>query len=105
MIGTWRCITTTGTSNDSVDDTLRDTVLENGLDHFRYFFPDLWYGDADKLLHGALLNALLWDQSHNFNDLVHGLRNVLNRQLRLAVGTQPPKITITILAYISQFLV
>ena len=36
----------------------------------------------------SLLNALLWDQSHNF------FRNVLNRHLRLAVWTQPPKITI-----------
>ena len=32
----------------------------------------------DNLLHGTLLNALLWDQSHNFNDLIHDFRNVLN---------------------------
>ena len=45
-------------------------------------------------LHGALLNALLWDQTHNLNDLRHVLRNVLNRHLRLAIWSQPPKITI-----------
>ena len=66
------------------------------------FFHNLWYGDEDNLLHGALLNAPLWDQSHSFNDLVHDFRNVLNRHLRLAIWTEPPKITI--LAYISQFL-
>ena len=74
----------------------------NDLDHFHYFSHDLWYGDVENLLHGALLNALLWDRSHNFNDLVHDFRNVLHRHLRHVVGTQPPKITI--LAYISQFL-
>ena len=74
----------------SVDDTLRDTHL----DHFRRCFHDLKYGDVDNLLHGALLNALLWDQSHNFNGLVHALRNVFNRHLRLAISTQPRKITI-----------
>ena len=85
-----------------VDDTLRDTLLGNDLDHFHYFFHDLWCWYADNLLHGALLNAHQWNQSHNFNDLLHDLRNVLNRHLRLAVWTQPPKITI--LAYINQFL-
>ena len=44
----------------------------------------------------------LWDQSHNFKDLVHDLRNALNRHLRLAIWTQPPKITI--LVHIGQFL-
>ena len=29
------------------------------------------YGDNDYLFHGALLNALLWDQSHNFNDFLN----------------------------------
>ena len=28
-------------------------------------------GNNDYLLHGALLNALLWDQSHNFNDFLN----------------------------------
>ena len=73
----------------------RDTLLKNDLDHT----PAI---GVDNLLHGALLNTLLWDQSHNFNDLVHDLRKALNRHLRLAIWTQPPKITI--LAYISQFL-
>ena len=56
----------------------------------------------DNLLHGALLNELLRDQSHNFNNLVHDLRIALNRHLRLAIWTQPPKIAV--LASISQFL-
>ena len=63
------------------------------LDHFHDFFHDLWYGDVDNLLHGASLNALQWNQSDNFNDLVHDLRNALNRHLRLVVWTQPQKIT------------
>ena len=67
--------------DDSVGDTLRDTPLGMIL------AIDLCYGDVDSLLHGALLNALLWDQSHNF------FRNVLNRHLRFAVWAQPPKMT------------
>ena len=72
------------------------------MDHFRYFFHDPWCGDLNNLLHCALLNALLWDQLHNITNLLHDLRNVLNRHLRLAVWTQPPKIII--LTYIRQFL-
>ena len=34
--------------DNSVDDTLRDTLLENALDHSRYFFHDSWYGDVDN---------------------------------------------------------
>ena len=60
----------------SVDDTLRDTLLVNDLHHFHYFSHDLWCWNLDNLLHGVLY-ALLWDQSHNFNDLVHDLRNEL----------------------------
>ena len=37
---------------------------------------------------GALLITLPWDQSHNFTDLLHDLRNILSRHLRLAVWTQ-----------------
>ena len=37
---------------------------------------------------GALLITVLWDQSHNFTDLLHDLRNV---HLRLAIGTQHPR--------------
>ena len=73
--------------DDSVDDTLRDELLGNSLDHFPYFLRDLWYGDVDNLLHGTLMTALLWDQSHNV------FRNVLDRHLRFAVWAQPPKIT------------
>ena len=86
---------------DSVDDTLRDT-LWGMIWTTSTISPTTWYGNVDNLLHGELLNALLWDQSHNFNDLVHDLRNVLNRHLRLAIWTQPPKITI--LPFFSQFL-
>ena len=51
---------TTGTSttqsrnctsiDDSIDETLRETLLGNDLDHTGYFFHDLWFGDMDKLL-------------------------------------------------------
>ena len=34
-----------------------------------------------------------WNLSHKFNDLVHDFQKVLNRHLRLAIWTQPPKIT------------
>ena len=88
--------------DDSVDETHQDTLLANDLDHSRCFFHDLWYGDVDSLLHGALLNAFMWDLSRNFSDLLHDLRNVLNRHLRLDVWTQLSKITV--LTYINQFL-
>ena len=52
--------------DDSIDATLRNMLLESDQDRSRYFFHDLWYGDVDDLLHGALLNALLWNQSHDF---------------------------------------
>ena len=39
--------------DDTVDDTVRDTLLGNDLDHFCHSFHDLWYGDVDNLLHGA----------------------------------------------------
>ena len=62
----------TGTS------TFRSMIRSgNNLVHFHHLFHDLRYGDNDYLLHGALLNALLWDQSHNFVDLLNDLRNVL----------------------------
>ena len=113
-IGTCRCITT-GTSTTQSKTALVEPppsselsgwsvlggVASPPLAHRRFgrrYAPryDLWHGDVDNLLHGALLNALLWNQSHNFNDLRDDLRNVLNRHLRLAVWTKPPKITILI---------
>ena len=72
-----------GTS--TIQSVIRFEMRWNGLDHFRCFFHDLWCGDVESLLHGALLNALLWDQSHTLNDLRHELRNALNRHLRLAI--------------------
>ena len=47
------------------------------LSGYSHLFHDLKYEDDDSLFHGALLNALLCDQSHNFIDLLIGLRNVL----------------------------
>ena len=100
MVGTWRCITN-GTS------TIRSMIrFEIRFWRMLWTIPAIssttrGTGTWTILLHSALLNALLWDQSHNFYDLVHDLRNVLNN-LRLAISTQPPKITV--LAYMSQFL-
>ena len=45
--------------DDSVDDTFRDTLLGNDLDHYHYFSHNLWCGDVVNLLLGALPNALL----------------------------------------------
>ena len=45
----------------------------NNLVHVYHLFHDLRYEDNNYLLHGALLNALLWDQSHNFIDLLNAL--------------------------------
>ena len=54
--------------NSVCDDTLWGMILV----HFHHFFHDLKYGkNNDYLLYGALLNALLWDQSHNFNDFLN----------------------------------
>ena len=36
--------------DDSIDETLRETLLVNDLDHTGYFFHDLWFGDMDNLL-------------------------------------------------------
>ena len=36
--------------DDSIDETLRETLLGNDLDHTGYFFHDLWFGDMDNLL-------------------------------------------------------
>ena len=41
-------------------------LLDENLDHF---------GNVEDLLHIALLHALLWDRLHNFNGLLHHLRN------------------------------
>ena len=35
--------------DDSIDETLRETLLGNDLDHTGYFFHDLWFGDVDNL--------------------------------------------------------
>ena len=102
--------------NDSIDDTLRDTLL--GMiwttstttfttcgtgasstclgnpflrDHFdtsHNLLLDLRDCHVHNSLNGALLITLLWDQKHNFTDLLHDLRNILSRHLRLAVWTQ-----------------
>ena len=56
--------------------------MGNDLDHTGYFFHDLWFGDMDNLFQVRLTNALLWDQSHSINDLVHDLRNGLIRHLQ-----------------------
>ena len=46
-------------------------LLVKELDHTGYFFHDLWFGDMDKSAPGALTNALLWEQSHSNNKLIH----------------------------------
>ena len=63
----------------NIDD--RETLLVNDLDHTGYFFQDLWFRDVDHLLPGVRTNALLWEQSHNINDLVHDSRKGLIRYL------------------------
>ena len=47
-----------------------DNSVYDDLVHFHHFFHDLKYGDNDYLFHGALLNAFLCDQSHNFKDFL-----------------------------------
>ena len=37
--------------DDSIDETLREMLLVNDLDHTGYFFQDLWFRDVDNLLH------------------------------------------------------
>ena len=35
--------------DDSIDKTLRETLLGKDLDHTCYFFHDLWFGDINLL--------------------------------------------------------
>ena len=42
--------------------------------HFHHLFHDSKYKDDDSLIHGALLNTLLWAQSHNFIDILNDLK-------------------------------
>ena len=46
MNGIWRC-NTTGIIDDLIDETLREKLFKNELDHF---FHNLWFGDMYKLL-------------------------------------------------------
>ena len=68
--GTWRCVFACTSTVRSL--ILRDTLLVKDQDSCT--FHDLWYGSVDNLFHGALLDTLLWNQSHNFNDLLFDLR-------------------------------
>ena len=99
--------------NDSIDDTLRDTLLGMIWTTSTTTFHNMWYGGFVNLPHGLLRNpflrdhfdtshnqlvhnsfngalwiTLLWDQSHNYTDLLHDLRNIISRHLRLIVWTQ-----------------
>ena len=68
-VGTWRCVFA---CTSTVRSLIRDTLLENDQDSCTVH--DQWYGSVDNLFHGALLDTLLWNQSHNFNDLLFDLR-------------------------------
>ena len=92
MVGTWRCIATGTTTIRSM--IRSETRCWEWSGPLPLFLPRPVVRGRGHSLHGALLNALLWDQTHNFNDLRHVLRNVLNHHLRLAIWSQPPKITI-----------
>ena len=64
---------------------LRNPFLRDHFDTSHNLLLDLRDCHVHKSFNGALLITLLWDQSHNFTDLLHDLRNV---HLRLAVWTQ-----------------
>ena len=64
---------------------LRNPFLRDHFDTSHNLLLDLRDCHVHNSFNGALLITLLWDQSHNFTDLLHDLRNV---HLRLAVWTQ-----------------
>ena len=64
---------------------LRNPFLRDHFDTSHNLLQDLRDCHVHNSFNGALLTTLLWDQSHNFTDLLHDLRNV---HLRLAVWTQ-----------------
>ena len=106
VIGSWRCIATGAWTILSM---MRFETRSWGMIWTTSTISPttLWFGDVDNLLHGALLKALLCTAARarinrTTSMIVHDLRNVLNRHLRLAIWTQLPKITI--LASISPFL-
>ena len=64
---------------------LRNPFLRDHFDTSRNLLLGLRDCHVHNSFNVALLITLLWDQSHNFTDLLHDLRNV---HLRLAVWTQ-----------------
>ena len=67
---------------------LRNPFLRDHFDTSHNLLLDLRDRHVHNSFNGAQLITLLWDQWHNFTDLLHDLRNILSRHLRLAVWTQ-----------------
>ena len=67
---------------------LRNPFLRDHFDNSHNLLLDLRDCHVHNSFNGALLITRLWDQSHNFTDLLHDWRNIISRHLRLAVWTQ-----------------